>query len=212
MSRPPERRRHDGADERPRLFFAVPLSDEARDAIADVAERVRASVDGVRARWVRFEGLHLTLQFLGPTPEEAVPALRDALAAAAAARPPFEVELSGAGAFPSPARPRALWIGVAAGGDALAGLAQDVAADHRVAPHVNARAGEPNGAPRRYAPHLTIARTDGVSGAPRLAVALQAAADDLDVRFTADRIVLYRSVLGRGPARYEPLAEARLGG
>lgn len=212
MSRPPEPRRYDGADERPRLFFAIPLSAAARDAVANVAEGVRAAVDDVRARWVRFEGLHLTLQFLGPTPETAVPALREALTAAAAARPPFEVGLSGAGAFPSPARPRTLWIGVTAGADTLAELAAAVAADQRVAPFVPARPGDPGGAGRRYAPHLTIARTDGVSGAPRLAVALQAAAAELDVRFAADRIVLYRSVLGRRPARYESLAEARLGG
>jgi 2'-5' RNA ligase len=198
--------------DRPRLFFAIPLSAEARNAIAGLAERVRLSVDGVRARWVRFEGLHLTLQFLGATPDEAVPELREALVDVAAGRPPFEIGLGGAGAFPSPGRPRTLWVAVTAGGDAVTQLALAVAADPRVAPHVPARPDNPDGAAERFAPHLTIARTDGVSGAPRLAAALLAEAAELDVRFAADRLVLYRSVLGEGRARYEPLAEAQLGG
>ena len=40
---------------------------------------------------------------------------------------------------------------------------------------------------------------------------LDEAAADLDVRFTADRLVLFQSLLGGGPARYEPLHESRLG-
>ena len=41
--------------------------------------------------------------------------------------------------------------------------------------------------------------------------ALEQAASELDVRFAVDRIVLFRSILGGGPARYEPLHEALLG-
>ena len=65
---------------------------------------------------------------------------------------------------------------------------------------------------RPFAPHLTIARTDGVRLGPVAAHALATAASGLDVRFTVDRIVLFRSMLGGGPARYEALHEARLGG
>ena len=40
---------------------------------------------------------------------------------------------------------------------------------------------------------------------------LEAAAADIDVRFRADRIGLFESVTGGGPARYEPLAMVRSG-
>jgi 2'-5' RNA ligase len=65
---------------------------------------------------------------------------------------------------------------------------------------------------RPFAPHLTIARTDGLRQASAAARALEEAAASLDVRFTADRLVLFRSLLGGGPARYEPLHESVLGG
>jgi 2'-5' RNA ligase len=65
---------------------------------------------------------------------------------------------------------------------------------------------------RPFAPHLTIGRTDGLRRGPAVARALAEAASELSVAFTADRFVLYRSLLGNGPARYEPIHEARLGG
>jgi hypothetical protein len=41
---------------------------------------------------------------------------------------------------------------------------------------------------------------------------LLAAAVDLDLRWTADRIVLFESQTGGGPARYLPLLEVPLAG
>lgn len=188
-----------------RLFFAVPAPAEARAAIGDLMGRVQASVgDGTaRIRWVRVEGLHLTLRFLGPTPAERLPALEAAADAVARAATAFEVGLAGGGAFPSQSTPRTLWVGVTAGADRLANLADGLT-----------RAAVEGGQPldtRPFAPHLTIGRTDGLRQAAAAARALEEAARSLDVRFIADRVVLFRSLLGGGPARYEPLHEARLG-
>jgi 2'-5' RNA ligase len=189
-----------------RLFFAVPVPAEAREQVRALIGDVQAGVgDGTaRIRWVRVEGLHLTLRFLGPTPEDRVPPLSAGADAIAAAEAPFEVELSGGGAFPSPARPRSLWVGVRDGADRLANLADAL---------TNA-AGECGLVldTRPFAPHLTIGRTDGVRLGSVAARFLERAADGLDVRFAADRIVLFQSLLGGGPARYQPLHEARFGG
>jgi 2'-5' RNA ligase len=189
-----------------RLFFAVPVSDEARAGVAQLIEQVQGSVgDGTaRIRWVRVDGLHLTLRFLGPTPEDRRAPLEAAADRIAAAAAPFEVRLAGAGAFPSLGRPRSLWVGVDEGADRLAELAD--------------RLTEAAGAcgleleTRPFAPHLTVARTDGVRLGPAAAQALLEAAATLDIRFTVDRLVLFRSRLGGGPARYEALHEAPLGG
>jgi 2'-5' RNA ligase len=188
-----------------RLFFAVPVPPEARERVGELMRRVQASVgDGTaRIRWVRVEGLHLTLRFLGPTPEDRRGPLEAAADALASADAPFEVRLDGGGAFPSLVQPRSLWIGIGSGADRLATLADGL----------TAAAGECGLVldTRPFAPHLTIARTDGVRLGPTAAHALADAASGLDVRFTVDRIVLFRSILGGGPARYEPLHEAILG-
>ena len=189
-----------------RLFFAVPIPEEARARIGDLIGSVQASVgDGnARIRWVRVDGLHLTLRFLGPTPDALQAPLEAAADAIARAQAPFEVALGGGGAFPSLQQPRSLWIGVTSGADRLAAIADgltDAASECGLALDT-----------RRFTPHLTIARTDGLRLGPTAAGALEQAAEGLDVRFTVGEVVLFRSILGHGPARYEPLHEARLGG
>src|SRR5215218_6451463 len=161
-----------------RLFFAVPVPADARAKVRELIESVQASVgDGTaRIRWVRVDGLHLTLRFLGPTPEDRRPPLEAAADAIGASREPFEVRLAGGGAFPSLAQPRSLWVGVDEGADRLAALADAL----------TAAAGECGLVldTRPFAPHLTIARTDGLRLGPTAAHALEAAAADLDIRFT----------------------------
>jgi RNA 2',3'-cyclic 3'-phosphodiesterase len=189
-----------------RLFYAVPIPAEARARVGELIKHVQEGVgDGTaRIRWVRVDGLHLTLRFLGATPAIRRPALESAADAIAGATTPFEVGLSSGGAFPSLARPRSLWVGVAEGADRLARLADALTqASLEEGQHLETRP---------FAAHLTIGRTDGVRLGPVAARALAEAASDLDVRFTADRVVLFRSQLGGGPARYEALHEARLGG
>lgn len=189
-----------------RLFFAVPVPREACEVVGGLIDVVQREVgDGTaRIRWVRVEGLHLTLRFLGPTPEDRVAPLREAADALARIESPFQVRLSGGGAFPTLARPRSLWVGVREGAERLA----------RLADGLTAAAGECGLVldTRPFAPHLTIGRTDGVRLGPVAARALEHAAEGLDVRFGADRFVLYRSFLGGGPARYEALHESVLGG
>jgi 2'-5' RNA ligase len=154
-------------------------------------------------RWVRVDGLHLTLRFLGATPDMRQQELAGALEATTAGVEPFEISLSGAGAFPNPSQPRVLWIGIAQGAPRLGVLAGRLEGELQ-------RLGWPPD-DRPFQAHLTLARTDGVPGAADRAQRLMELAQGIRLSWTADRLVLYRSVLGRGPARYESVAEARLG-
>jgi 2'-5' RNA ligase len=190
-----------------RLFIAVPVAAEVRTAVGELMARVAGAPIEERAfgqpRWVRVDGLHLTLRFLGATPDERQAGVAAALHAAASGVAPFQIALNGGGAFPNAYRPRVLWIGIQDGADALAAL--------------TGRLNEellPLGWPlddRPFQPHLTLARTDGVPGADARASSLIQAAADLRLAWQADRLILYKSVMGRGPTRYEALAEAPLG-
>lgn len=188
----------------PRLFVAVPVPTEVGAQIGGVIDEARRRLgeEGRRIRWVQLEGLHVTLRFLGPTPVDRLAEVVGALDRAAEGHATFEIRLAGAGAFPTPDRPRALWLGIRSGAEALGRLAADFEAALDAAGWtVEARV---------FRPHMTIARTDGVRAGAVAAGVLDAAAADLDAAFPADRVTLYRSHLGHGPARYEVLHEALL--
>jgi len=123
--------------------------------------------------------------------------------AAARTASPFTVRLAGAGAFPGADRPRVVWLGIVEGTSALASLAGALSDE------LAGRGWERDERPFRA--HLTLGRADGVPGARRAVDALAGAAATLDAVWTVDRLVVYQSDLGRGPARYRPLGTALLG-
>jgi 2'-5' RNA ligase len=194
-----------GLTAEPRLFVAVPLEEPLRARVAAIVDEIRATEPPKRGvRWVRLDGLHVTLRFLGPTLEDRIDALAGAVRRAAAGGSPFRVTVGGAGAFPPTGRPRTLWLGIRDGADELEALNQrldDALVDAGWA-HEE----------RPFRAHLTLARADGVRAGPATAAALRAAAADLALDSTVDRLVLYESITGDGRARYSVRAEALLAG
>jgi len=190
-----------------RLFVAVPLDSPAVTTIVALVERIRAeralvAPDERDVRWVRMDGLHLTLRFLGPTPEANVPTVAEAVRRVAATQDPFEVRIDGGGSFPNPRRPRTLWLAVTHGTAELGSLARAV--DRELV-----AAGWPSD-DRPFRAHLTVARSDGVPAGADVARRLTAAAEGVDVSSAAERLVLFESITGGGPARYEPLESTPL--
>ena len=183
-----------------RTFIAVELDGPMRDALAALQERIRREL-GPPMRWVKPEGMHLTLKFLGQTPEDLLSSIADALAAAARRSRPFAIELGEAGGFPTPRRPRVLWAAVRGDLDALADLRQNV--EEMIAP-----LGFPT-EQRAFRPHLTLGRAAGeVRIAPERWTA--AGIESPAVRQTVRRVVLMKSELGPGGARYSRLHAADL--
>jgi 2'-5' RNA ligase len=198
-----------------RLFIATPLPPPVADSVARLIHDVRDDVAATLAtggrngegerevRWVRMDGLHLTLRFLGPTLDDRLPVLEEIVAEAGREAEPFELEIAGGGAFPGRTRPRVLWLGITRGAEALTTLAAGVE-------DLLAHAGWPR-EDRGFKAHLTVARADGVRAGSVTADALVAAAARFREAWTVDRVVLFESHTGHGPARYEQLSEARLG-
>jgi 2'-5' RNA ligase len=189
-----------------RLFVAVPVEDDVRAGVARLMEQLAGAPIDVRApgqpRWVGIHGLHLTLRFLGATPDARLAELSEAVAAASRGVAPFRVELNGGGAFPAPERPRVLWIGIGEGEASLVRLAGRLNDELQ-------RLGWPRD-DRPLQAHLTLARTDGVQGADEKARRLIELARDVRLSWQADRVVLYKSIVGHGPTHYEALATAEL--
>ncbi len=184
-----------------RLFIAVNFPAPLRRSIAGIGRKLER--DRVPARWVKEPAVHLTLKFLGETPRERVPALETVLDEVAAASEPFTLRFEEVGAFPSPRRPRVIWIGVEAGPRLR--LLHD-ALERRLAPLGVEREHRP------FRPHVTLGRAEPDAG-PGEYRGLEAAirAIRLDREYEVRRIDLVESVLRAGGPEYRKRHSARLG-
>jgi 2'-5' RNA ligase len=170
-----------------RLFIAVDLPPVLAAAVQALCQGLPA------ARWSKPAQLHLTLRFLGDTPEDELPRLRAQLLTVA--RPPFELGVRGVGAFPRQRRPaRVLWAGVA---PAEPLVALKAAIDGAIGP-------DPEEAERGFSPHLTLARFRDDPG-PALTGYLERHAGFDGGAWPVEVFHLYRSTLGRDGAVHEIL-------
>ena len=172
-----------------RLFVALALPETARRRMTMLAAGVR------EARWVDIENLHLTLRFIGETPEDQLEDIGRALQGVRADA--FELVLSGVGHFESRKRVRALWLGVEAN-PALMALHERIAA-------ALMRAGRAPDA-RRFVPHVTLAR---LKPAPPAHVVGWLEANSLfrAAPLAISDFTLFRSHLGHRGAHYRALRE-----
>jgi len=137
-----------------RLFTALELPAPLQANLAELQTTFSNQLPPRAVRWVKPDGVHLTLKFYGDVPAERMdqfrPGLARAAALAGAAAAVTPLTLRGLGVFPSPARPQVLWVG----------LEGDVAPLHRLQVAVEAEAeglGYPPEA-RPFTPHLTLGR------------------------------------------------------
>ncbi|WP_345676080.1 RNA 2',3'-cyclic phosphodiesterase [Yinghuangia aomiensis] len=191
--------REDDADGTLRLFVAVDPPSEAK---AELRRALRPVVaQRPRLRWTDDGAWHVTLVFLGDVPAATVPALREALGAAAARHAEFHLMLAGTDRFGD----RILWAGVDGDVHRLRLLADDVR---------DAVAG--CGLPveeRPFRAHVTLARSSNGDrhGVVPAAAALGGFAGEA---WPVDRLRLVGSTYGReaGPVRYSDVASWPLTG
>jgi 2'-5' RNA ligase len=183
------------SDGRVRLFVALELPASVREALTGWVTALPGSVKQ-SVRFVAPEALHVTLCFLGSQPEHEI----EPIAAACGivmAEPVVDLRLLGSVWLPR-RRPRVLAIALEDPGAAL-GRIQALLSDALAA------GGWYRAEKRPYLAHVTVARVTGAIVRARLP-------PPPNLGFRGSRVVLYRSRLQRGGARYEALAAVALRG
>lgn len=183
-----------------RLFIGVPLGEPAGTALDNWSKQAQGQ--WAFSRWVHPADYHITLQFLGDTPESKLTPLMDGLNRTAARCGPFRLALGGWGTFGVPASPRVLWASVAGDIDKLHEL-------HNQVLEATAPLGFVPEA-RPYRPHITLARKYKGTASWGSAM-LEVDTSDAAAEWTADRFCLFRTHMQATPM-YERLGEFRLSG
>jgi 2'-5' RNA ligase len=100
-----------------RLFVAIELADEARDALAAEQRRLQlecASANRPGLKWLASDRIHLTLVFIGEVDAERAVAIGETFGQPLDVGP-FSIAFGGLGMFPPHGAPRVLWVGLLRG-------------------------------------------------------------------------------------------------
>jgi RNA 2',3'-cyclic 3'-phosphodiesterase len=186
-----------------RIFLAVTPAIATTRKIAEATARMRAAAEkkGLRVGWVPPANLHVTLKFLGWAPADVVVAVRDRVREVTSGVGAFELAVRGAGACPTPAAARVLWVGAQDASGTLARLAASVEtamAALGFAPET-----------RTFSAHVTVGRVKEGTGADEVLAPFRQT--DFGTSLIRD-VVLYESLTKSSGSEYIELARLPLSG
>ena len=183
-----------------RLFIAIDISDDARNAAADYINDISKHLSGSSVKWERPQKLHITVKFLGNTEEALMKSLKDMLDNNAKATRAFEIQLVGTGAFPNATRPRVLWLGVRQASEEFADLASRIDTDASKLGFESEN--------KSFSPHLTIARVRNPHNSRELGVE-HASKTFGPISFTSCELAMYESHLSAAGSSHTKIHVAK---
>ena len=94
-----------------RTFLCVPA---VSNEIVSKKNMLFSTVDHskVKINWVKNVNLHLTIKFIGQTPESSITKIIYSIASITKDLAPFKLGIKGTGCFPNIKKPKTLWLGV----------------------------------------------------------------------------------------------------
>jgi len=187
-----------------RTFIAIPVAPELEQRAGVLIGKLRET--SAKVKWVEPHNLHWTIKFLGEVNLTETAHICQAVSEAVAPFEPFDIEAFGAGAFPDPARPRTVWLGMGQGTDEMIALHDAID-----------RALEPLGfrsENRRFRPHITIGRVrqSSAEGIADLGRIVREHAEFDGGLTSVFEVTVFSSELQRGGPSYTPLGFAALRG
>ncbi len=182
-----------------RAFIAIELPQEIKDTLGRLQAKLKTAEADVK--WVEPKNIHLTLKFLGEIDEQTTEKIKSFLEKIPNAQKQFKINLSSPGAFPSPASPRVIWVGIKQGNAEIKGIAiflEKQSAEIGLPPEN-----------KEFSAHITIGRVRSGKNRGELSKILSDLSQNSleDQQFTADKITLFKSTLSSNGPIYETVKE-----
>jgi RNA 2',3'-cyclic 3'-phosphodiesterase len=187
-----------------RLFIAIPVPEEVKDAIQLAQGELRRAVPAKCVRWAGLEQFHLTLKFLGNVAAARVEALADSVRSACRNLPALRLRAERIGFFPDMRFPRVIWAWVHDGEQRLPMLQQTIETATRDFTGEKAE--------DKFTGHVTLGRVKAIKRpeAEILAKLASSMTDRFFGEWTADKIEVIRSELSSKGSRYSTISAVPL--
>jgi len=183
-----------------RLFIAIEIPDEVKKELTATQQLLKGS--GIEASWPRPEGIHLTLKFLGETPESRIPDIMKGIREAAKETGPFRLEVRGVGTFPNPKNARVAWVGLSGDVEKLSRIQASV---EEAITGIGFERDE-----RAFTPHLTLGRVKYIRSRDQWLKTLEEVRDASLSGFDVTAVSLMKSELKPSGAVYTEMGTVEL--
>ena len=168
-----------------RCFIAIELPIEIKNQIESyIAELINLAP---KLKWVKKEGLHITIKFLGNQSTQKIENMINVLLPLGQTCQPFKISIKNIGAFPNQRKPRVIWLGIEAEPREL--FFQTHAWIQDKLEHIGFEKEQ-----RKFSPHLTLARIKFPVDLNELWKFIDANPFPIQ-KFNVNEIVLMRSIL-----------------
>ncbi len=191
-----------------RTFIAIDLPPAIKHELDLIVQSFKEKISKNAVKWIKIENIHLTLKFLGDTPLEKIPKIKQELATLSNNIHPFSLTIENLGVFPGFSKPRVVWIGC---------MEENPQEMNLVNLHKEVEAGmsKIGFAPdnKQFNPHLTLVRlSNNASPAEvkQVSEVVKLASIKSPGRFQVDSIHLYQSDLNPQGAKYSRLFTCKL--
>ena len=177
-----------------RLFAAIKI--DPSEELSRLYYEMRNRLKHEKIRWVAPGNIHITLKFFGETNEELIPAISEALNAAAGKHKPFDFELRDTGIFGSSYNPKVIWFGIQRN-EILTALAGSVFEE------LDARGWKRDR--QNFVPHLTIGRIKHINDKQLFQKIMDDYAEVEIQSVSVREFLLYESILRKEGPEYKIL-------
>ena len=182
-----------------RLFIAIKLTPD--ENFLRIYYSLRNNLKASLIKWVEPDKLHLTLKFLGETPNERITQIKQILTHFVEDKKEFEIAFDKVGIFGSSYNPRVIWFGLNNNH-----LIKEMGENLLQYFHENGF----NRDRQNFVPHLTIGRIKKIENKKYFQTVIDKVKDENIQRFNIKEIVLYQSILKPTGPIYIELGEFEL--
>lgn len=183
-----------------RFFIALEIADQNRLQLRSIQSKLSKLIPNLRL--TDHDKLHLTLAFIGEHPQQLKTELVNIMDKSIDGIKPFQVTPAYIDGFPNIHHPQVIWVGVKGDIDKLLILRERIK-DGLIT--LNLMVDE-----RRFTPHMTIAKTNGVKVNSGVEQQIQKLMSSEFEPINIDSIKLFESIPHHGFHQHNTLAEIKL--
>ena len=180
-----------------RLFLAIPIKTADNDFVPLLDGLKRQLAHEKRINWVHPQNIHLTLKFIGDTPNEDIPKIIEAVEEMLKNHKSFTMDFNRTGIFGSRYAPRVLWLGMNERPQELYDLEEDTLTVFDKLGYLRDR--------QNFVPHITLGRIKELCEKQYFQKIVSGIEQKSYIKQEVNEIILFQSILRPEGATYKEL-------